>query len=467
MAQGIAQERDGAATFRPEGKERVVPVPVHIVSGFLGSGKTTAIRAQLDARAGERVAIIVNDFGEASLDEAALEEGSPFRITNIPGACVCCTAPEGFVQALGAVLEGGPDRLLIEPTGLARPQDLVDTIRRGPHRDALALAPVVVLLDPRRLAAVDGAERGLLQEQVEAADVLVANRTDLCDAEDLERFEAWLEALWPPPLAVYRTHHGRIPAELLEWPEGEGTRLPRAAEAPAVHGHGHSTAGFRARSWQWSPELVFERERLVAALDGAGLERFKGIFRTREGVFRFQVAGGEQHEEPSSHRRDSRADAIVREADAALLERLAAALAAAVLSEAELRARAHEIEIAAPDGRVQVVDRALLASLPDGIEDVSALFPKRKGEAARLAGLFERLGLASEGHAVVCAADGFASEPVALRALGQGVLLHSLEGEALPEGQGGPFRLLIPEGVADAPSACANVKAVTRIVIRE
>lgn len=443
-----------------------MPVPVHIVSGFLGSGKTTAIRAQLEARAGERLAIIVNDFGEASLDEVALAESSPFRITNIPGACVCCTAPEGFVHALGAVLEGGPDRLLIEPTGLARPQDLVDTIRRGPHRDALALGPVVVLLDPRRLATADTQQRALLEAQAEAADVLVANRTDLCEAADLERFERWAAELWPPPLAVHRTQHGRLPPALLEWPEGEGARLPRAAAREGEHRHGHSTAGWVARSWLWSPERVFERERIIAALRAVAPERFKGIFRTREGVFRFQVAGGELHEEPTSHRRDSRADAIVRQADAAGLERLGEALAGAALSQEELRAQAHQIEIATPDGRSQIIDRALLASLPNGIEDVSSLFPKRQGAAARLGRLFERLGIAADGHAVVCAADGFASEPVPLAALGQGVLLHSLAGEALPDKQGGPFRLLIPEGVPDAPSACANVKAVTRIVLR-
>jgi len=173
-----------------------------------------------------------------------------------------------------------------------------------------------------------------------------------------------------------------------------------------------------------------------------------------------------RHEEPSSHRRDSRADAIARESVAGALARLGEALEAAVLSEAELRAQAHQIEIATPDGRSRVIDRELLASLPDGIADVSSLFPKRAGEAARLGRLFEHLGIDASGHAVVCAADGFASEPVALRALGQGILLHTLAGEALPEKQGGPFRLLIPEGVPDAPSACANVKAVTRIVLR-
>ncbi|MCG8590439.1 MAG: hypothetical protein MJE66_14210, partial [Proteobacteria bacterium] len=112
-------------------------IPVHIIGGFLGTGKTTLIRDQLAQRGDENVAVIVNDFGEASLDEATLASSgdAPFAITNIPGGCVCCTAPEGFVDALGATLETGPDRLLIEPTGLARPQDLVDTIQRSPHRD--------------------------------------------------------------------------------------------------------------------------------------------------------------------------------------------------------------------------------------------------------------------------------------------------------------------------------------------
>ena len=90
-----------------------MPVPVQIFSGFLGAGKTTAIRAQLAQRTGEKVAVIVNDFGEAGFDEAVLAEGEPFRITNIPGGCVCCTAPEGFVDALGAVLAQQPDRLII------------------------------------------------------------------------------------------------------------------------------------------------------------------------------------------------------------------------------------------------------------------------------------------------------------------------------------------------------------------
>lgn len=453
-------------------------VPVHIVSGFLGAGKTTAIRAQLEARRGERIAVIVNDFGEASLDEATLAEDEPFRITNIPGACVCCTAPEGFIDALGAVLEGEPERLIIEPTGLARPQDLVDTIRRSPHGARLALAPVVVIVDPRRALASSGEGRHVLDEQLEAADVVVANRTDLCEPEELERFEARIRELWPEPLALHRTSHGRIPLALLEWPEGEGGASPRASAAGSGHsnppsGHAHSTAGFAARSWFWPSEVVFSSERLRAALGrlaagppGARLERFKGIFRTREGVFRYEVAGGELHEAPSAHRRDSRADAIVAQDDAEALSETDQGLAAAVLSADELEARAGQIEVALADGRQHVVDRADLAALPDGVADVSGLFPKRAGSAARVGALLAALGISAEGEAVVVAADGFASEPVAVDVLAQGLLLHSLDAAALPERQGGPFRLLIPPGVPDAPSSCANVKAVTRIVLR-
>jgi G3E family GTPase len=449
-------------------------VPVHIVSGFLGAGKTTAIRAQLAERRGERVAIIVNDFGEAAFDALALAEGEAFRVTNIPGGCVCCTAPEGFVDALGAVLAEEPERLLIEPTGLARPQDLVDTIRRSRHAERLALAPLVVLVDPRRLGdALAGESARIFAEQVEAADVLVANRSDLCDAQALARFDAFARELWPPPLAVHRTSHGRIPAPLLEWPAGEGVAAARgAARAGGAHRHA-STQGFAARSFRWEPERVFSRERLRVALAqlaagaaGAPLERLKGVFRTREGWLRCEVAGASLHEAPSAHRRDSRADVIFRTAGETPLAEAGRRLEAARLAPGELAARAGEIELALPDGRLHALDRMRLAALPDPVPDVSQLVPKRAGSAARVGRLLEAFGIPAAGEAVVVAGDGFASEPVALAVLAQALLVHSLDGRALPPEQGGPFRLLIPPGVQGAPSSCANVKGVARIVLR-
>lgn len=466
-------------------KEKQIPIPVHIISGFLGTGKTSLIRHQLQSRRDEQLAVIVNDFGEASLDSATLSAEAPFSIENIPGGCLCCTAPEGFVDALGAVLQRGAQRLLIEPTGLARPQDLLDTIRRSPHREALELAPVVVLVDPARLGAESAAERELLALQTGVADVLVANRSDLCSDADLTRFDALAASLWPPPLAVHRTRHGRIPAALMEWPEGEGARLPRnnapaghsaahaardSQEAQSAHAHGD----FAARSWRWSPALVFDTERLQRAilrlregLAGAKLARFKGIFRTQEGFLLLEAAGGELHRSASAHRRDSRADAIF---EGAVIEsaagRAANWLAGAVLSQRELADRAQQLEVALPGGNVRILRREDLQALPGGIGDVSQLFPKREGAAAQMQALCESLALPQQGSAVVCAADGFASDSLPLSALRQGALLHSLANAPLPADKGGPFRLMLPPDTPGAPPNCANVKCVVRIVIR-
>jgi G3E family GTPase len=444
-----------------------MPVPVQIFSGFLGAGKTTAIRAQLESRTGERIAIIVNDFGDAGYDEEVLAEGEPFRITNIPGGCVCCTAPEGFVDALGAVLEQRPDRLIIEPTGLARPQDLIDTIRRCAHSGALELAPVVVIVDPHQLAADES--QTLLREQTQAADVLVANRTDLASEHELAAFDRLAAELWPAPLAVVHTKHGALAREALDWPSGEGPRAKR--HRPHAHDPAPSTEGHHARSWRWSPEVVFSGQRLrdaLAALAGdPSVVRFKGIFRTEEGVSRLEIAGGVLHDRLTSFRRDSRCDAIVRGGELRALERIGEALASAVLREEELQRDPNRIELVLADGRVHLVDRASLQALPGGIPDVSTQFPKRAGSAARIGVLFQALALPDTGTAVVVAGDGFASEPVSIPVLREGVLLHSLGEDPLPPEQGGPFRLLIPQEAAPDPISCANVKGVAKIVIRD
>ncbi len=456
-------------------------IPVHIVAGFLGTGKTSAIRHQLASRSHEKVAVIVNDFGEAGLDEAVLSGERSFAIRNIPGGCVCCTAPEGFIDALGAVVAEKPDRLIIEPTGLARPQDIVDTIRRSPHKDALALGPLVVLVDPSRLGTKSDDEADLIALQAGIADVLVANRTDLAKPEALARFDALVESLWPRPLSVHKTTRGRLPPEAFEWPANEGARLPRAVDGAAhavVHAHGEhaphaSTSAHNVRSFRWSPDTVFSRERVSRAalrasegLAGANLARWKGIFRTDQGVLLVEVAGGQMHEERSPFRRDSRLDVILEAGGDEAFERIANWLAGAVLNDSERAARATRVELVFPGGRTRFIEREDLLGLPGGVADVGSLVPKRSGGAARIAALFDAHKVPAEGSAVVCAADGFASEPVPLAALREGLLVHTIDGAPLDPKQGGPYRLLIPEGVPGAPTACANVKGVVRIVLK-
>src|SRR5262249_36180314 len=151
-----------------------------------------------------------------------------------------------------------------------------------------------------------------------------------------------------------------------------------------------------ARSWQWPAETAFSHARLSSALAriargelGAPIERFKGIFRTEQGVSRLEIASGVLHDRRTAWRRDSRADLIVRQEHEALLAKVSALLAAAALSEEEAELDASRIELALPGGVVHTLDRDALRALPGGLDDVSARFPKRAGAAARVSALLD------------------------------------------------------------------------------
>jgi len=440
-------------------------VPVHIVSGFLGTGKTTLLLDQLEQREGERIGIVVNDFGDASIDRTTLETRGPVALSEIRGACVCCTAPEGFSEAMRVLLdEVRPERIFVEPTGLARPSDLIDTLTRGPHRDRVVLGPLVVVVDPHAFDPADLDPRA--RDAVEAADVLVANRLDLATASEIARFDAWAAARWPAPLAVWRTTHGRVPKVAFEWPAGEGPRAPHDHDHD--HDHGDDPVA-TARSFTWAPDVVFEAERLRAvatalASGGAGapLLRLKGLFRTRDGTVLVEVAGGRLHERPSPWRRDSRVDVIVSgDAD---LDAVGHRLDEARATEAELRLDPEQIEVVRPDATRVVLDRSAVTRLA-GVPDVGVRVPGRKGAAASVGDLLRHVGAPDDAIAIVVAADGFASPPVPVATLLDGLLVHTIDGAPLPAAQGGPFRLLIPDAAGPA-GPCSNVKGVVRIVLR-
>jgi G3E family GTPase len=416
----------------------VFMVPVHVVAGFLGAGKTTTLLEILRSRS-ERVAVVVNDFGEAAIDPAIVREENGLSVAEIQGACVCCTAPDQFAATVLQLLETvRPERILVEPTGLARPADLVDTLRRGAVASAVDVRGVIVVLDPRVFTPSDPLQR----EQAEAADVVVINRTDLASEAEIQRVEAELAALWPPP-RVLRTTFGRVPADILD--------SVAAHHHPHVHDHG-STEGWHSRSLSWN--VLFSYDRLLAGLQGTGVERLKGFFRTDLGSWLVEVAGGEIHARPSPHRGDSRADLIAR--DPAAIDRAEKAIEATIGPDRPTGG----VEVALPDGRRVVFDREDLLALPDGVPDVSAVAPGRSGVAARLSAIFDALG-ATAGSVVVVAGDGLATAPIPLDELSAALLVHTLDGAALPEKQGGPFRLLHPAG-----GPHGNVKGVARIVVR-
>lgn len=438
------------------------PTPVHIVAGFLGAGKTTTVRAWMRAHQGvERAAIIVNDFGEAGVDASLLGEGLPggVPVVNIPGGCVCCTAPAGLARAVSTVLdEVRPDRLFIEPSGLARPQDVVDMLTRGGLRDRVTLGPTIVIVDPAVSAEGAGAE--LLDTQLEAADVLVLNRVDLASPEALAAFRARIAGLWPGPARVLETAWGVLPEDALAWPAGARPAVTYTAARTAPP-EGSSTEGFRARSWVYPPEQRMSWDKLRALLAATpDIARFKGLFYADVGWIRVDVAGGRLHFAGTAWRRDSRADLIV--GPGADLEAFAEAFEASFLAE-DLPPAGPGVTLVDLDGFEVHLSPDALAGLSGQVPDVGVLVPGRAGTAVRLREVLALAAAPPDARFVVSALDGMTTAPAAAAGVGDAMLVHSLGGAPLPENQGGPFRLLVPPG--EGASTCANVKGVARIRI--
>jgi G3E family GTPase len=283
----------------------------HVVTGPLGAGKTTVIRAALRQRPpGERWAVLVNEFGEVGVDGAVLEAEGGVAVRQIAGGCVCCAAGPQLRVALTRLLrEERPTRLFIEPSGLASPASILDMLRSEGVREAVEVGVSVALLDPDRWASGRYDDDDAALSQIAAADVLVAHKADRASAAGLAAFEARAAALWPPKLAVWRAAQGDLGGAWWETAPPEapsgGWRfaLPDPGHAGLVQGHGRV----------WRPEVVFDRRRAEAALRAAlavGVLRLKGVLRTTGGWRLAQSDGDDLTLEPSAHRRDSRVEVL-------------------------------------------------------------------------------------------------------------------------------------------------------------
>jgi G3E family GTPase len=302
-----------------------VKVPVHVLSGFLGVGKTTAVKDLLARRAErERIAIVVNEFGTFGVDGALLSDCASCILREVTGGCVCCTAMADLEASLEEVSDlVAPTRFVLEPTGLAKPSELVDLLRGPRWASRFEVRPVITLLDPQQSPAKAYEESALFRDQIETADVLVLNRCDLASEEEILRVEEWARALAPPKLRIIRAAHGVLPDEIwdLERPEPPRGEALLAAEPAHTHIQRNSSEGHVGRGVAYQPERIFDADRLLRALEElrdnkvtrGRVARAKGLFHTTAGWRVLEIAGGRLTTESTSWRRDSRVDVILKD----------------------------------------------------------------------------------------------------------------------------------------------------------
>ncbi len=295
-------------------------IPVNLVTGFLGAGKTTVIRHLLSTRpAGERWAVLVNEFGEIGIDGHILptKEG---LIKEVAGGCMCCINGVPMRVSLNALLAKKPDRLIIETSGLGHPDEVLAILRGDYYRELVALQATLTLVDPRVVTQARYVTHPVFKTQLAVADVLVATRGDLCAPAEAASFEAWIEQ--SPDLVIRRPPvvwitNGCLDAKWLMTATQSGAQktrdsmskmhslllmphLSQMPNMPATLASGQSWCraqnneqGAFAVGWLFSDDIFFERGAVMQWFAMLNCERAKGIFKSVNGGFVVNAERGE------------------------------------------------------------------------------------------------------------------------------------------------------------------------------
>jgi G3E family GTPase len=260
-------------------------VPVTLVTGFLGSGKTTLLRHIL-TEAPQRMALIVNEFGELAIDSRILE-GKNVRMAELAGGCVCCSLVSEFEAAVDEIIESvHPDRIIVETTGVAEPEALLFNIQEDLPQ--IRLDGVITIVDAD--AMIRYPQLGhTTRLQIEAADLLLLNKSDLVHADQLERIRGTLTGVNArAPIVV--TEYCKVDPDLLF---GLGRTAPAA---PPSHVHQPDFQSFYYRS-----DKMFDVDMLnvlAEELADKGVYRAKGLVRSPDGGCLFNYVAGRWEVEP-------------------------------------------------------------------------------------------------------------------------------------------------------------------------
>ena len=192
-------------------------VPVTVITGYLGSGKTTLVNYILTENHGKRIAVIENEFGEVGIDDALVLDAEE-EIFEMNNGCICCTVRGDLIRILGNLMRRRDkfDHIVIETTGLADPAPVAQTFFVDDEMQAgMELDAIVTLVDAKHLllhldddSRADGVENEAL-EQIAFADKIIVNKADLASQEELVEIERRVRAI-NGMAGIQRAEHGKI-----------------------------------------------------------------------------------------------------------------------------------------------------------------------------------------------------------------------------------------------------------------
>ncbi|NHM26655.1 GTP-binding protein [Desulfofundulus sp. TPOSR] len=259
---------------------------IRIVSGFLGAGKTTCICNMLEKREG-LTGVLVNEFGDIGIDAELIQRGEAVDMVELPSGCICCTLRNDLVQAVEEIKTRiNPERLIIEPSGLAVPSGILEALEPVKEKLGLEIEAIIGIVDADGF--LPNLESGLFgdfyTDQLANSDIILINKVDLVSPETLQKVEEEIRKYNQSAIILHTVNcRAEIPA--LEKHEG------------IDYLHLHFDHEFD--SLAITPEGIYRRDGIEQVLRDAKEEKFghiyraKGIFQTGEGYYNFDLVHGQ------------------------------------------------------------------------------------------------------------------------------------------------------------------------------
>jgi G3E family GTPase len=296
-------------------------LPVHLITGLLGSGKTTCLKHLIQQKpVNENWVILINEFGEIDIDASQLVSNTTSNTIDIhavSGGCICCTAQLGLVNTLNKLFRQTTtkiDRIWIEPTGLGHPAKIIDALQKSPFLRALSLQKISCIITPQQLTPQRWQKSKVMRDLVTLADTIILNKTDLSNDFEITQALNILKHCYPEKPDIIATQFGEIPLDnLLEKRVERGinilsiqnthqaenedlthnkqiasqqtpyeSAIPKTRQCYISLDNSADIKPLLSMGWIWSNEIQFNRVKLKALFEKLAphLLRAKGIMKT-------------------------------------------------------------------------------------------------------------------------------------------------------------------------------------------
>jgi len=297
-------------------------IPATVITGFLGAGKTSLVRHLLQNAAGRRLALVINEFGDLGVDRellagCGLKECEETDIVELTNGCLCCTVADDFLPTIERLLarDPAPDHIVIETSGLALPKPLVKAFAWPEIRTRVTVDGVIAVIDSAAVAdgrfatdpaALQAARSGdpaldhespleeLFEEQIQCADLVVLNKSDLIDGATLNRVVALVAAHLRPAVKAIPAVSGSLDARILL---GLGAEAEADLDSRLSHheaeGDNHNHDDFESFVLPLPPQRQPEPliERLRSTVERHDILRVKGFLAIEGKPLRHVIQG--------------------------------------------------------------------------------------------------------------------------------------------------------------------------------